>query len=1438
MATITLAKYQHDIAEKQKAYNDLYEKVAERDGDIEAQRIQIQELQTGTRELLQWKKDHLADVGQHQSQIAELEHQLKILQSGNSEVQTSWSEERLQLAQEHQRLKDEKARAFQDVERLEREIHDVRTQLVASQKHVESLESDCVSRKEDFDELEEDTHVVHEFFQSISDRFAPVLKELGQDATPENLRNHICGLGVNPPSLPRRGSANSFDSMISRDFPNASIDGKGYRQASIGDELARHGSDHGYDSLDHKFGDERDLLFEDSMLDLESYELDNSDDEAASLRAQKYQPAQRRYSRDSVFSNGDGIPLPKVRGRKGVSATNGVRDSSHDRKVRYQSTGTQCDYEQIPPITPIETPTRSDSASVREHELSKLQQQKVQQLQAEIKAFKHQQALRHQNVREISVMTDIEMSQLSDRAGHDLKDAQTAISDLRGRLSELQTKHDEAQETIKHVEAGSRSIHSQMKILETRHAELTSSNGLLETQCKELESGVATLEARNRALEDERAQASLTQQAMSSKIETIESDLAKQASDLGLAENSVRQWKLKHEQIVSECEDTRRVVNDLQASNDDALQISDALRQQIAALEAEKKEAAKTQKLYQVLSDEHKALREKTGALERSLEDNVHVQEECVRHRKTIDALDFELAKFKDLNARYEALQTEKADLLTAKRAYFELQAEHKTLASEMTTLRSELEEKSRLQARSQELDEQIRQLQKREEDVLGELQEARLEKVQAQIQLEKSSNEQSILETERIEHDRGVMTQITNFQETIAALQKVVSEMDALKASHAALSESNDALQADKIKSQDMLKSLETELSVSQGVGAMNIELQANVDSLRKDLDALGAEKISLKSQFDTLRQSHEELMDVRDQNKIMRERLESLEATSEINSILQDQLDEMHAKNEESIAASETLKQQLNEVQLKYARSSTRVHDLVKEVQELRAKDAEDANLTRQLRDQLNVHKIREDAQTANAQALQERLDTLQATATERAKELQSVYDQLETAKSAEEASKTQVHSLRNQLEAFRTEHSKCKKAIEEFTDELQIAQREKAQLQVVEQNNASLHTKIEGLLIVEAKSMEMQSRIERLQTDLADLHKTREENAGFLNTIRQLQAQAADSQSLQADCQSLQQRNEGLMLQIATIQAVETRNADLKRNIAALKDEIIRLESTQADNVELKSKYNELEQTVASLRMAADELAELQVKYDGIQSESGELLSQHQSLKAKYDELEDENYSQTLEIRKLKLAKPDTSNLESQIEEQEKTHVELQARIAEAETLNEYQADEIRKLRHYAEQSESEDKALIIKLDTEIKYLNGKTVQLETDKRLLKTQALQSKLPEPTRAAASFFRDRGQGSMCIAARQRSPLHQFLDSPWWLQAIVGLMFVMWASMTFAAYSERKMWLSANDDTHRHLRNIMARRASYTASCSGSSLFWEILFDPLSYFD
>jgi hypothetical protein len=165
-----------------------------------------------------------------------------------------------------------------------------------------------------------------------------------------------------------------------------------------------------------------------------------------------------------------------------------------------------------------------------------------------------------------------------------------------------------------------------------------------------------------------------------------------------------------------------------------------------------------------------------------------------------------------------------------------------------------------------------------------------------------------------------------------------------------------------------------------------------------------------------------------------------------------------------------------------------------------------------------------------------------------------------------------------------------------------------------------------------------------------------------------------------------------------------------------------------------------------------------------------------------------------------------------------------------------LNEYQTDENRKLRSYAEQSESEDKKLVIKLDTEIKYLNGKTAQLENDKKTLKSQVLQSKLSDTTNSATTFFPS--QGRMCVAARQRSPLHLFLDLPWWLHVLLGLMFVAWAGMTFAAYQERSMWLQANDNTHRQLRSIMARRASRSASCNLFGVFWDVLFDPLSHFD
>ena len=52
------------------------------DGDLAANKASILELQTGTRELIQWKKDHLADVAQYESKIAELEGELQLAQSG------------------------------------------------------------------------------------------------------------------------------------------------------------------------------------------------------------------------------------------------------------------------------------------------------------------------------------------------------------------------------------------------------------------------------------------------------------------------------------------------------------------------------------------------------------------------------------------------------------------------------------------------------------------------------------------------------------------------------------------------------------------------------------------------------------------------------------------------------------------------------------------------------------------------------------------------------------------------------------------------------------------------------------------------------------------------------------------------------------------------------------------------------------------------------------------------------------------------------------------------------------------------------------------------------------------------------------------------------------------------------------------------------------
>jgi chromosome segregation ATPase len=1436
MATVTLAKYQHDIAEKQKAQQDLYEKVAERDSDIEAQKVQIQTLQNGTRELQQWKKDHLADVGQHQSQIVELEIQLKLLQSGNSEVQTSWSEERLHLEQEHQLLKGEKERAIQDAERLEKEIVEIRSQLVTSQQQVESLESDCVSRKEDFDELEEDTHLVHEFFNNISDRFAPVLKDLGKDATPENLRNYICGLGTDHPSLRRRGSANSYDSMLSRDFPNASIDGKGYRQASIGDELARIGSNHEYDSLDHKFGDDRDLLFEDSMLDLGAYELGDSDEDAASLRIGRHQGTARSKSRDSVFSNGASMPLPKVRARKGVAPVSGFQHLPSDDSPLYQSIGTQYDNEHARPMTPIDTPTRATTASARDEALSKVQHQKIEQLQAEINSLKHQHALRSQNTREACVMTELAMSELSERAGQEVKDAHNTIAHLKDQVAQLQTQHDDAQETAKLMEVDSRSKHDQLKDWEMKHSQLKTTNAELGIRYDALKAEILALKDRNSALESDQEQALVAHQSVVAKSATLEADLAERVSELRSAEDCVRQWQLKQEESASEFEATRRTVSDLESANANLSRMSEALRQQIAALEDEKTKATEIERVYRALVDEHDAIKDRTAALENVLQSKAHAEEECEKLQVTIDSLQTDLAEHKDLQAQHDALRKENAELSTTQQAYVSLQAEYNSLDADIKLTRSSLEEKA---AETLGLEKQINSLQKSQSDIQGELEDVRLDNVKVQDELEALSRLRATLETDIVERDRTAEIRQDDLEGKIASLETATREKERLQAERDDLLAKLDEVSATNVKNDDKLKLMEEELENARGIDATNSELRDKINALEKDLEALNAEKTLRGAEFESLQGDYRRLQDVRSENKGLQERIESFENTATLNAELQEKLSAMQVENDKRAALVESLDQQLIDLRLAAEKSTANAHDQEVQLTEFRTKEEKDAGVIQDLQNELAKYQSRIESEAANAQNLQDQLETVRNEVVEHATALQAARDQLGMAGITEEKNTELIRALSDQLEISRSQYEASAKTIQDLANQLQSAQRTSDELKSIRQDNTDLQKKIDGLLAVEEKSVGMQGRIEGLLADLANLRKTEEENTGLLSAMTQLKVQLADSESISAARDDLRQRCDELSLRVTSLQAVDAQNAELKRTITTLEDDVQQLKSINADNDDLMTKFTDLEQTAASLREASTELAELQMKYDGLQSESGELLSQHQTLKVKYDDLEDENDSQTLEIRKLKLAKPDTSNLEYQIDEQEKVQVGLHARISELGLLNEYQADENRKLRSYAEQSESEDKKLIIKLDTEIKYLNGKTTQLENDKKTLKSQVLQSKLSETTHTAgSSFFRDASQGRMCVAARQRSPLHVFLHLPWWLHVLLGLMFVAWAGMTFAAYQERSMWLRANDNTHRQLRSIMARRASHSASCSLLGAFWEVLSNSLSHFD
>jgi chromosome segregation ATPase len=1434
MATILLAKYQHDIAEKQKACQDLYEKVAERDGDIEAQKLQIQELQNGTRELQQWKKDHVADVAQHQSQIAELENQLKILQSGNSEVQTSWSEERLHLEQEHQLLKGEKERAIQDAERFEKEVFDLRSQLVASQQQVESLESDCVSRKEDFDELEEDTHLVHEFFNNISDRFAPMLKELGKDATPENLQNYIYALGTDHPSLRRRGSTNSYDSMISRDFPNASIDGKGYRQASIGDELARIESNHDFDSLDHKFGDDRDLLFEDSMLDLDTYELDDSDEDAASLRVGRHQGAPRSKSRDSVFSNGASVPLPRVRPRKGVSPKSGLRHLPGDDVKSYQSVGTQYDNELVRPTTPIDTPTPTTSASARHEELLEAQLQRIQQLQADIEALKQQDALRLQHTREASVMTSLAMSDLS---GHEqeVKDAQTTITNLKDELAQIQTKHDDAQETIKLVEAESGKRQTQIKDWETKHAKLEGSNSELESRHEALKAEISVLEARNRTLENDQKEALATHQSIASRSKTLEADLAQRNSELKSAEDSVRQWQSKQEQLSSELEASRRAVSDLESSRDGLARAAEDLQQQIAALEAGKTKALEIEQLYRTLVDEHDTLKDKTAALEQSLSSKAEVEQERDKLQTTIESLQSDLAEYRDMKSQYDTLHKENAELLAVQQSYVSLQARYDSLDAEIKVTKSSLGEKV---AKILDLEEQVNNVSQKEANAMVELENVRLENVKARDELAALARLRSTLEGDLAERDRSTEIQQADLGEKAAALEKMTKEKEELQSERNGLLAKLDELTIDKVNNDDDLRSLKEKLEGARGVDATNSALQGKISTLEKELEALDAEKTLRAAEFESLQSDHRRLQDARFENEALQQRLESLENTASLNAELQEKLIVVERENDKRAVLVESLERQLQELRVESEKSTANAHDLENQLTELRAKEEKDAGLIQSLQDERGTYQGQAESEAAKAQQLQDKLEIIRNEVLERTTELQAARDQLRPAEIADEKHQELVRTLNDQLEASRGEQETSARTIQGLVEQLQSAQRANDEMKSTAQDNAALQNKINGLLAVEASSVGMQSRIEGLLADLTNLRKLEGENVSFLGTINELKLQVAEAASVSAARGALQQKCDDLSLRIASLQAVDAQNTELKRTITTLEDEIRQLQSMNADNVDLMAKFSELEQTAASLRDASTELAELQMKYDGLQAESGELLSQHQTLQVKYDDLEDENDTQTLEIRKLKLAKPDTSNLESQIDEQEKMHVELNARISELGMLNEYQAEENRKLRSYAEQSESEDKKLIIKLDTELKYLNGKAAQLENDKKILKSQVLQSKLSDTTNAPTGLFRDFGQGRMCIAARQRSPLHLFLDMPWWIHVILGVMFVAWAGMIFAAYQERNMWLLANDNTHRQLRNIMARRASRSASCSPFGVFWDALFAPLSHFD